>query len=103
MTASGVLTAADRVILALYCEAWDRYLRAVDMVKKTGDIIKSPDGGLYQNPYLSVLNRASEQIAKYGSLLGLDPSSRSRISVDPARKVKSGIRTRPKFTDRVDG
>lgn len=84
--ALGILTRCDRGILTTYCRAWARLVRASAEVEKRGIIIKGPNGGQYQNPWENVANKAAEQVAKFGSMLGLDPTSRTRIRVDASKR-----------------
>src|SRR5262245_42051889 len=74
----GLLTDCDRAILASYCVCWSRWVRAERLLKQSGEVLKSAEGGFYQNPYLAVANRALEQMHKLCASLGLDPCSRSR-------------------------
>ncbi len=84
----GLLTLVDRGILACYCTAWSRLISAEAELLKEGAVLIGSNGGAYQNPWLAIANKATEQIAKYGSLLGFDPSSRSRVKVTPADDSK---------------
>lgn len=93
MMAGGVLTEGDRAVLSLYCSVWSKWLRADRMVTRTGEILKTADGGLYQNPYLAVANRALEQLSKLAAQLGLDPTARTRVVVPPPASTKP--KTRP--------
>lgn len=83
MRASGVLAVVDRNALAAYCVAFARWADAEEKLAKSGMILKSDGGGLYQNPYLAIANRAIEQLIKIGSEFGFTPSSRTRIKVEP--------------------
>lgn len=93
MMASGVLTEGDRAVLSLYCSVWSKWLRADRMVARTGEVLKTPDGGMYQNPYLAVANRAAEQLSKLAAQLGLDPTARTRVVAAPQPYTKP--KTRP--------
>jgi P27 family predicted phage terminase small subunit len=104
MTASGVLTEADRAVLLLYCSAWSEWHKLQEQLKATGAIIRSPDGVLYQNPILAVRNRTAETLAKMAASLGLDPTSRSRVQANkPNERPAPAVRSRKTFTQRVDG
>lgn len=96
MTASGVLTAADRAVLTLYCSAWSRWAKANAFVLKTGEVLKTTEGNFYQNPYLSVANKALEQVAKLAAALGLDPTSRTRVHAATPGTARAQIATRPR-------
>lgn len=82
----GLMTEIDRTALALYCQAWERWVEAEAEVKKLGAIVKSPNGFPIQNPYLAVANRAMVDLRKMLTEFGMTPSSRSRVQVDQAEK-----------------
>ena len=75
-----VLTEADLVALELYCQAYGRWVEAEKKVAASGAVLKSAEtGGLYQNPYLAIANKAHEQMMKLLPEFGMTPSSRTRI------------------------
>lgn len=95
----GLLTEIDKAALAAYCVAWSRWVEAEAMVKRYGLVILSPDKGFpVHSPYLSVANRAMEQMLKCAAEFGMTPSSRSRTravkpeqgSEDPMERLLSG-------------
>jgi P27 family predicted phage terminase small subunit len=78
--------------LAAYCQAWSRWVKAEEMLKSTGPVIKSKTtGAIYQNPYPAVANRAMKQMRDSLTEFGMTPSSRSRVSSDlpPVRNEKA--------------
>jgi P27 family predicted phage terminase small subunit len=83
---AGVLTTMDQTALGLYCEAFARWKNANDMVVKTGAVIKAPSGYPVQSPFVSVSNKAFEQMTKLLIEFGMTPSSRSRVT---AKKKES--------------
>lgn len=77
----GLYTEIDRAALAMYCQAWGRWVAAERKVQEThGEILASEKGGLYQNPWLHVANRAFEQLRKTMVEFGMTPSARSRVT-----------------------
>ena len=89
MYACGILTRLDRAVLAAYCQAYARWLRA-EVALSTLDVDQFR--GLF-SPHVTVANKAMADMVKYAAELGLTPSARSRvISVerdaekDPASK-----------------
>jgi P27 family predicted phage terminase small subunit len=76
----GLLTAVDRAAFAAYCAVYARWVEAEEALKKTGPIVRSPSGYPMISPYLTVANRALEQMRAYLIEFGLTPASRSRIS-----------------------
>jgi P27 family predicted phage terminase small subunit len=80
----GLITTIDKDALAMYCVIFVRWLKAEKMVREKGEIIKTAAGNIIQNPYLSIANRALEQLNKLGAEFGMTPSSRSRVKADLA-------------------
>jgi len=78
-----LLTHIDRGALALYCQAWARWVEAEEALRTYGVMVKSPNGFPMQSPYLAVANRAMEQMRALLTEFGMSPSSRSRVSALP--------------------
>ncbi len=78
----GLITTIDQDALAMYCVIFMRWLKAERMVREKGEIIKTAAGNIIQNPYLSIANRALDQLNKLGAEFGMTPSSRSRVKAD---------------------
>lgn len=86
----GILTEIDATALACYCQAFERWVKAEAVLKKSGELLKSEKtGGLYQNPYLAVANRAMEQMRQFLTEFGMTPSSRSRVQVKEPQEKSS--------------
>lgn len=83
----GLLTRVDRAALAGYCQAWGRWVKAEDELAKTAEIVKTTQGNAIQNPWLSVANRAWDQLSKALVGFGMDPSSRTRIHAPGGQKL----------------
>lgn len=80
---AGLLTQMDRAALAIYCQAWERWVRAEGQVARHGEVVKTLAGNVMQNPYLSIANRAMKQMRDMARELGMTPSARSQIRVQP--------------------
>ena len=76
----GLLSEADRDVMAMYCSAYSQWREADGMVKKSGLIIKTA-GSVGANPCVEIAANAKREILHYSALLGLDPTSRSRFRV----------------------
>lgn len=74
-----VLEPTDLHNAEAFCAAYGRWRLAEREVAQHGITVPSPMGGLVKNPAVTVINEALRQMAMFGSLLGLDPSSRSRL------------------------
>ena len=95
LIAVGLLTSVDRAMLAAYCDAWSRWsqatkeLQALRLAKgKSVLVVGTKTGYPMQNPLIGVINTAADQMRKFGAELGLSPSSRTRLSVEPAGEEK---------------
>jgi P27 family predicted phage terminase small subunit len=54
-------------------------------------LVKSPSGYAIQNPWLSIANKAFDQMMKLMTEFGMTPSSRSRVkTIQP--KTPSGVK-----------
>ena len=97
----GLMTEIDGAALALYCEAWSRWVDAERALEKFGVMVKSPNGFPMQSPYLAVANKAMEQIKAMLTEFGMSPSSRSRVSAAPAAPAPRAIRTQDEEDPRL--
>ncbi|HOI96243.1 MAG TPA: phage terminase small subunit P27 family [Syntrophobacter fumaroxidans] len=84
----GMVTAADVPLLAAFCVAWALHKEASAHIQAESAVILSKNEQPYQNPWLSILNRQAEIMAKLGSRFGLSPSDRNGIKLP--EKPKSG-------------
>lgn len=74
-----VLCITDMHNVEAFCVAYDKWRQAEESVQNLGIIVEGAMGGPMKNPALTAANEAMRQMTTFGSLLGLDPSSRSRI------------------------
>jgi P27 family predicted phage terminase small subunit len=79
----GLLSKIDRAALALFCQAWARWVEAEEALKRYGVMVKSPNGFPMQSPYLAVANKAMEQMRALLAEFGMSPSSRTRVHATP--------------------
>jgi P27 family predicted phage terminase small subunit len=86
-----VFTEADRSALTAYCTVWGRWLEADGNVRKSGMLVKSPSGYAIQNPWLSIANKAFDQMTKLMTEFGMTPSSRSCVKTIQT-KTLSGVK-----------
>ena len=76
-----VLTELDGIAFAALCQCFARWAEAEGYIEKQGLVLLSPTGFPIPNPYLSVANRAMEQIRSFLIEFGMTPSSRSKVRV----------------------
>jgi P27 family predicted phage terminase small subunit len=79
LAALGLLAKVDRTALALYCDAYARWIEAVRSIERFGVVIKSPNGLPIQSPYLAIANKSGEQVRLLLAEFGMTPASRSRV------------------------
>ena len=77
----------DRAALALYCQAWSRWVRASGEIEENGEVLKSKDGNPVQSPWVSLRNGAARDMHKFLAEFGMSPSSRTRVTA--TRKTPS--------------
>jgi P27 family predicted phage terminase small subunit len=86
----GVLTLADRDVLASYCEAWSRKVKAQGVIRKSGPTykVKTKDGAVVwrTRPEVSVVRGALADMHRLGAVLGLNPSARAGLNVAPKKE-----------------
>ena len=75
-----VLKITDIQNLELYCDAYARFRLGQQSIAEHGLVIVQEDGKLMKNPAATAINEATRQMVSVGSLLGLDPSSRQRLT-----------------------
>jgi P27 family predicted phage terminase small subunit len=76
---AGLLAGADRSLLAAYCQCWSRWVAAEETLAKVGQVIKTTNGNVVQNPLIGVANRAMELMHRFASEFGMSPSARTRV------------------------
>lgn len=81
---AGLLTYIDRSALAMYCQAWGRWVTAEEELEREGAVIFTAKGNMIQNPWLAIANRAMKQLQSLAAEFGMTPSSRSRVRVSTA-------------------
>jgi P27 family predicted phage terminase small subunit len=62
--------------------AWGQLVQASNKLKTEGEVIISDKGGMYQNPWVAIRNRAMDQVVKISAEFGMTPSSRARVKVE---------------------
>lgn len=75
----GVFEVEDAPLLMAYCNAFHLMLEAEKLLAE-GLTTESEMGGLKKHPAINIRNDSVSQLARLGSLLGLDPLSRIRMT-----------------------
>lgn len=88
---TGVYTSVDQTMLAAYCMAYSRWVRAeMDLDRMAavdptthGVMMKTTNGNAIQNPLVGVASTARRDMQRLAAEFGLTPSSRTQLTVDP--------------------
>jgi P27 family predicted phage terminase small subunit len=75
----GLLTEIDDDALGLYCQCWARWVKAEQKLAEEGLTTKAQSGYAQPSPWLSIANKALEQVCVLGAEFGLSPVSRSKV------------------------
>lgn len=86
----GLLTGTDREVLVVWVVACVEHARAVQEVRRLGQIVKTNvvldkkgnqigGGNAVQNPFLAVMNKQAMMMLKAGSELGFSPAARASL------------------------
>ncbi len=79
---AGLLRTVDRAALAMYCQAWARWVNAEQKVETFGVVI-SAKGREIKNIYLRVAEEAMAQLIRLAAEFGMTPASRTRLTMGP--------------------
>lgn len=77
----GVLKRIDQSVLAVWVVAWCMHMKATEQLRDGPHVLKTPQGGAYQSPWVGILNRSATELRAAASDLGFSPASRTRVSV----------------------
>lgn len=79
----GILARIDLAVLAMYCGAWGRYVEAEKMVKKHGAVTVAPSSYEQKSHWLTIADKAQDQLRRLATELGLSPAARNRVVGTP--------------------
>lgn len=81
LCANELLTVGDLHNVEAFCTAYARWRQAQIEINNYGVVVPHPETGVLQkNPAVTVMNETARQLVTFGSLLGLDPASRARLT-----------------------
>lgn len=75
----GLLCVTDLAVLERWCVAYELWRRAVIKIASQGNVVTGATGGPVKNPQLTAKKEQESEMNTTGGMLGLDPSSRSRL------------------------
>ncbi|NPT38575.1 phage terminase small subunit P27 family [Paraburkholderia xenovorans] len=80
-----ILQFTDLHNLEIFCSAYGNWRRAQQDLATNGPVVLGAQGGPVKNPAATVVKESAGQMATFGAMLGLDPSSRQRL-IGPKKK-----------------
>ncbi len=87
----GLLTAADAVPFAGYCQAYARWREAQDEITRHGSIYKDAEGRIRPNPYIAIANQQMREIKSFAAEFGLTPSNRTAMIANVMTAAKAKV------------
>ena len=82
LSSCGVLTIVDGEILGCYCQAYQELVRLSKRLAQTGRTYRvGTNGALAARPEVAMLQKAKDDIRRFGAELGIGAASRSKIEV----------------------
>ena len=88
LIASKVLKVTDLDVLESYCIAFQTICECVEIIQNEGYTIPGAMGGKIANPATSIKAKAQAELRQLSTLLGLNPSARTRINVGTKEEDK---------------
>ena len=82
----GLVTKAERSALAAYCVAFSTFVYCNKMIADEGYIVLSENGFPMKSPWVTMKDKANEQMMKWLVEFGATPSARSRVKVKKKEK-----------------
>jgi len=79
----GLISKIDKAALEVYCQAYARWVRAELKMKEfgeAGEISETPNGFQQMSAWLTISNRAVDQMKAFLTEFGMSPSSRGRVT-----------------------
>ncbi|MFT4171768.1 MAG: phage terminase small subunit P27 family [Rhodocyclaceae bacterium] len=83
LAAMGLIAEMYMTPLAVYCQAWGRYVAAERKLAELGErglVENTPSGYKQMGVWLQISNRAAEQMKTFASEFGMTPSAIARVS-----------------------
>ena len=105
MGKTGVIRQPDAHILRCYCEAVSRYAGAARLYAGSGPLVRHA-GSLVNNPLHQVIRDDADQIRLLARELGLSPSARAGLRVEPEHNfgsIDSDLGLPPRLRAIADG
>lgn len=87
----GILVHVDHAVLAVYCQAWSRWVKAEKKIAELGETVELENGYVQQTAWMGISNRAVQTMLKAAAELGMTPSARGRVAVAGAPEEEDDL------------
>ena len=87
----GLLTEIDLDVFAAYCVSWSNWRDAEECIQKYGATTQAQSGYEAVSPHVTRAKNHLAELIKLSGLLGLSPSARTRIEVQPEERRKDDL------------
>ena len=85
----GILARVDGTALAGFCDAFSRWYRNAERLKREGDVIESFNGQQMPHPSIGIVNRSLVLLRSFLIEFGLSPSSRANVKTTKATEKRN--------------
>lgn len=79
LRACGLMSANDLTAFAVYCSLYGRWVKAEEELAKSTALLKTPNGHVQPNPWITIARQTAELMKAYLIEFGMTPAARSRI------------------------
>lgn len=86
---NGLITDADYMALASYCQSVDTFIKAEKTKRAEGITTTTKNGVVIQHPAVGMANTALSYILKFGKEFGLTPASRCGVTAEEVEDNES--------------
>lgn len=87
----GVITLGDRAVLAMYCQAYQRWIEYERLIDANGSVQTTDKGFAMPRPEVLMATKQAALLKSLAVELGLTPASRARVDVPAPETPKDPI------------
>lgn len=79
LRACGLISIADLTAFGIYCQLYGRWVDAERQIGDTASLLKTPNGHVQSNPWITISRQTAELMKSYMIEFGMTPAARARI------------------------
>ena len=104
---SGLLTSTDLSAFEIYCATYGRWREAEEALAKQPRLLKTPNGLVTPNPWLTIARQSAELMKGYLVEFGMTPAARARMATSApppqSNQDESGPQEQPAVAGKFRG